>query len=165
MGFTAKALLAAGLLCGFVVVPVQAGDYCRCEAEFEHFYDRRQLLESGRILETGNHDHYVNDDGYYVVDGIVVLPNDCDQCSAYAGVRTRTATVDHFMSIFGNHRDLLDKNDADDNQAIRKYENEKGGATEGDEEKVAVLRNLKGSSKSYYFYGGTGKGKGKGKVR
>ena len=169
MVFAAKALLAAGLLSGFAVVAVRAGDYCRCEADFERFYDRRRLLEGGRILATVNPDYYVNDDGYYVVDGITVLPNDSDQCSAHGGVTTRTANIALFFSSFGNHRGLLDKAYADDDQIIRKDEIEKV-ETDDEEHAVAAMRNLKGGSKSgskknYYYYGGKGKGKGKGKVR
>ena len=166
---SAKALLCAGLLSGFAVVAVRAGHYCRCAAEFERFYDRRWLLESGRLLATVNHDFYVNGDGYYVVDGITVLPDDSDKCSANP---SRAANI--FLSRLGNHRELFDKNDADDvhNQAINKDENEKEGETEVEDEVVALRRNLNGnrngSYKSYYYYlygrNGTRKGKKKGKV-
>jgi hypothetical protein len=99
-----------------------------------------------------------------------VLPNDSDECSAYAGVTTSTANIGYFMSRFGNHRELLDNDDANDDQVMKKDENENEEAeTEDEEEVVAVSRDLKGSKggsyKSYYYYGGKGKGKGKGKVR
>lgn len=170
----AKALLAAGLLSGFAVVAVRPGRFCRCEAEFERFYDRRRLLESGRILATVKHGFYVNDAGYYVVDGITVLPDDRDECSANPGATTRTANIDYFMSRFGNHRELLDKIDADERQAINKDENEKEGEAAVEEE--AVRRNLTvngnrngGSYERYYYYlygrNGKRKGRKKGKVR
>jgi hypothetical protein len=74
MIFAARVVLAAALLSIFAVATVH-DDYCRCEAEFERFYDRRHL---GETVSS-----YVNEDGYFVVDGIIVLPSDSDECRTH----------------------------------------------------------------------------------
>ena len=161
---TRSAVLATFVLSSFAVVVVSAGDYCRCEAEFERFYDDRRLQEQNRILETGQHSSYTNDDGYYVVDGIVVLPKDSDECSAFPDVATRAANIEYFMSRFGKHRDLWDEEDADDDEDF--YDEDE--IEDEMETEAKFERNLKGSSKGSkggkgesgsYYYGGKGKGK------
>jgi len=50
-------------------------DLCRCEASYEHFYSRR--------LDYYHYDYkntYMDDDGYYIVDGVRVLPSYDEAC-------------------------------------------------------------------------------------
>jgi len=162
-----RTVLAAVLLASAAVV--QAQELCRCEAEFEMFYDRRRLLKGPAVLNAPPHgsrelsyrydDSYVNDDGYYVVNGVVVLPSDSDFCIDQP-VRPHSASIENFMALFGGRRDLMEEaGDYDDDEEDEDMEEEM--------EAGEVHRNLKGSSSSKskggggdYYYG-----KGKGKVR
>ena len=61
-------------------------ELCRCTAKFEHFYDnRRTLLRDDRSLSFRNYvydysDYYIDDDGYYIVEGVRVLRDDDPAC-------------------------------------------------------------------------------------
>lgn len=108
--------------------------------------NRRRQLVSIRI-----NDSYVNDDGYYVVNGIVVLPGDSDYCRPQ-----RSKSIEHFMALFGgDRRDLMVEAPTDD------YNDEGEDAEEEERDVEEAHRNLKGSSSSsdYGYYYGWGKGK------
>ena len=173
-------MLVAVFFGKLVLLQAAGGDYyCRCETEFERFYDRRRRwLKGGRGGATVQHDDitsHVNDDGNYVVNGIVVLPSDSKECVTRAGMATGTARMDYFMYRFGHHRELLDKQDADQDQESMKGPNDiKEEQTKNEERTMKLRRNLKGSSTDSlggkggrgpynidYYYGGGGKGKGK----
>ena len=176
MIFAGRALLVAVFFGKLVLLQAVGGDYyCRCEAEFERFYDRRRRwLKGGGGGATVHHadiTSHVNDDGNYVVNGIVVLPSDSKECVSRAGTATGTATMDYFMYRFGHHRELLEGEDVDQDQESMKGPND---IKEEQTKDMELRRNLKGSStdslggkggrgpyNSDYYYGGGGKGKGK----
>ena len=78
----------------------QDTELCRCTAKFEHFYDRRSLMqqqqrqqkEGDRSLVFSNnaYDYYIDDDGYYIVEGVRVLPDDDPACDGSADDEQRT---------------------------------------------------------------------------
>lgn len=102
---------------------------CRCTAKFERFYDRRSLMQKQR-QEEGDHsltfriypydykDYYVDVDGYYVVEGLRVLPDDdpaCDNGSTYDNERTESDTAPApykrdgiLATVFGPGRSLFE---------------------------------------------------------
>lgn len=148
-------------------------DLCRCAAEFEHFYDRRSLsqqspreLEAERSLQFSNNaydydDYYVDDNGYYIIEGVRVLHDDDPACdgSATTAPHKRNGIL---ARVFGQGRSLLEQ------------ENEKYSEEQEEEEGVPQLRTLMGmmsgggmmsSSDSgyddYYNYGDDGYSKGK----
>jgi len=112
--------VASALVCHLGAF-VHAQEYCRCEAEFERFYGRRRLLggPTTRLVDisvTNSYHHYnyedafVNDQGYYVVENVIVLPGSNEKCDARpAGDHY---DVDNFMNIFGGDRRGLEGHDA-----------------------------------------------------
>ena len=146
-------------------------DLCRCTADYEHFYDRRSLLqqspsrevEGDRALLFSNYDnYYVDDDGYYVIDGVKVLPDDdpaCDDSADDAAPYKRDGIL---ARVFGQGRSLFDQ------------EEEQYDEDQEKEEDIPQLRTLMGmmsgsgmmsSSDSghddYYNYYDDGYSKGK----
>jgi len=154
----------AAVLVASSLSAVMGKDLCRCEAEFEQLYGRRRLMEGPKRVLAGksypyDYDNsYVNDEGYYVVDGVVVLPDDSPYCS-------HTTHNDYQKSLYkmmGGHRDLLEEEDEEEEVEDAPRELRGGGSK---------------SSKGDYYYGGGGGSKsskgdygdyyygGKGKVR
>ena len=100
------------LLLGFVNLLVSAAfvvaedtKLCRCEAFYEHLYSRRLAYYQYDYSRTHINDD--DDDGYYIIDGIRVLPSYDEAC------------VKHF----GNHRSLeevaTDDTDVEPMRALR----------------------------------------------
>lgn len=110
-------------------------ELCRCTAKFEHFYDRRSLIqqqseEEDRSLAFRNYaydykDYYIDDDGYYVVEGVRVLPDDDPACDGSADDEKRTESDtkpykrDGILArVFGQGRSLF-KDDEEDEEDMK----------------------------------------------
>lgn len=169
-----RIVLAAAVL-GGCIYSVHARELCRCEATFEKFYDRRNLRHSSAYLPYAYDGAYMNEQGYYVVEGIIVLPDDSEYCNAHS-VRVRK-----WMALYGDgHRDLLEGT-ADVAEEALETEQErgtrnlngkggrkgsksskrgKGGSKSSKKRQKGGKGGTKSSSKSqgYYYYGGKGKG-------
>ena len=108
---------------------------CRCETEDDTFYDRRFNRRLGHRSSHANADDqrrnlnydyyqpYLDEDGYYVLEGVRILPSTdalCDGSDSDAGERDRTygstsSSIEGFFNIFnGNRRYLNQENDIDD---------------------------------------------------
>ena len=157
---------------------------CRCTAKFEHFYDRRSLMQQQRLpvlpvdgdrsLSFRNYaydysDYYIDDDGYYVVEGVRVLPDDDPACDGSADDEeragsdtTRPYKRDGILArVFGQGRSLLNI-DYDD-------EEEEDGMVEDRPLQLRTLMGMMGGSggmmsssssdpsDDYYNYYGKGK--------
>jgi hypothetical protein len=84
----------------------QYTERCRCIAKFENFYNRRRLLSQQQQQRTHNDErdlalkivaydytnYYIDRDGYYVVEGVTVLPSDDPLCNGNY-YRTKTASA------------------------------------------------------------------------
>ena len=156
------------LLASFHVVNATQYRYCRCEAEFESLYDRRQLRQGSTqrdLTYVSGHpydydDAYINDHGYWVVERVVVLPGDSEYCDTPRSV------------FYYGHRDLVE-NDLEDkeemehqNLRVLKGKGAKGskgskGSKSSKSSKSSKgsksSKSSKGSSKGYFYYGGKGK--------
>lgn len=91
-----------------VVVEAQSPtSVCRCEAKFEYLYqDRRLLADESRDLTDGGYaydygDAYFDTEGYYVVEGVRVLPKTDPAC------RESALAVSGFRGIFDHNRNLI----------------------------------------------------------
>ena len=90
--------------------PTPRVDLCRCEAKFEYFYsDRRLQSEADRELSYGlgydYGDTYVDSDGFYIVEGVRVLPDSNPACSATKAVAP--GNIGGYGGIFDhNNREL-----------------------------------------------------------
>jgi hypothetical protein len=152
-------------------------DLCRCTAKFEHFYDRRSLLqqsprevEEDRSLLFSNdaYDYdvyYVDDNGYYVIDGVRVLPDDdpaCDGSEDDAATAAPHKRDGILARVFGQGRSLVEP------EEVHNMEEEEDG------QDIPQLRTLMGMMSSggmmsssdsgyddYYNYGDDGYSKGK----
>ena len=167
MRFTTSAVTLI-LLNAVVSTFGQATEQCRCAASFEHFYDRRSLSQQQQQAEEGDRSlafsnyaynykgYYVDDEGYYVVEGVRVLPNDNPACDGVADDENRVSAQGSdttpfkregiLAKVFGSGRSLSsDEQDVEDKV----------------EEKPSQLRSLMGMMSSYY-YGDDGYSKGKG---
>jgi hypothetical protein len=161
-------------------------ELCRCTAKFEHFYSHRSLMQQqqelpedgDRALSFSNYaydykDYYIDEEGYYIVEGVRVLPDDDPACLESADdeedeerVRSDTAPAsapattpykrDGILArVFGHGRSLMEIDEEEDM----------------DEDRSLLLRTLmgkmggkggKGYDDDYYSYGSD---YGKGKVR
>ena len=121
-------------------------ELCRCTAKFEHFYDdRRRALREQQdrtlLFQTKAYDYsdyYIDDDGYYIVEGVRVLPDDDPACS---GNTNRSFSSQLYAKIFGNGRNLGEE---DEDELI------------ADEEPHRALMGMMSSygySDDYYSYG------------
>ena len=110
---------------------------CRCEASFERLYDRRHrhLLEGfDRGLKNSASDSfpydygtaYINDEGYFVIDGVVVLPDDNELCQAF----DHDNRVKAWMTLFGEHRNL--KEDSNKQQQHSSSDTKSSGTVVGE---------------------------------
>ena len=149
---------------------------CRCEASFERLYDRRRrhLLEgfdrglTNSASDSFPYDYgtaYINDEGYFVIDGVVVLPDDNELCQ----------TLDHdnrvkaWMTLFGERRNLKEdsnkqQQEQQQSRALRgKLRNGPQGKGQGKNGMMsgAIRNDPSEFSRQYYFYG-QGKAYGKG---
>jgi hypothetical protein len=153
----------------------QDTELCRCTAKFEHFYDRRSLIqqpqeEGDRSLTFSNYaydykDYYIDDEGYYVVEGVRVLPDDDPACDGSADdEKTTPYKRDGILArVFGQGRSLFEHDEDEEDM---------------EEELPQQLRTLMGMmgmmggsgkasssssdpSDDYYNYGDGGYGKGK----
>jgi hypothetical protein len=161
--YSVAALSLLVLLATILTVESAQPKLCRCEASFESLYDRRHRdlllgLDRGLKLSTQNgfpYDYgtaYTIDGGFFVIDGVIVLPENSKVCQALDQV------------TFGGRRSLLVENLKEDcsqhhSHALR------GKLQIGQQE--GKERGLKGrmlgavDSQGYYSYGG-GKADGKG---
>jgi hypothetical protein len=162
-----------------------APDSCRCTADFEHFYARRALqeqpqsqLDEERSLLFKNHGYdykgyYIDDDGYYVVEGVKVLPDDDPACNGSKDIRSgakadKAAAKPYkrdgiLARVFGHGRSLLSDNEIDEDE-----EHEETVDVDEEEDVETQQRALMGmmSSKGYYQYSYDDDGYyGNGKVR
>lgn len=144
---------------------------CRCEASFERFYDRRHRLLEGferglKLSAVRNFPYdydsaYTNDEGYFVIDGVIVLPDDSERCQD----SNHDNRVKAWMTSFGDHRNLAERN-------LNEYSNKQWqsralrGKGPGNNGKMSgtVRNDPNDYSQRYYFYGG-GKANGKGVER
>lgn len=118
-----------------------AAKKCRCEAKYEDFYDRRRGLTSGdnSHRDLGGQDSYQyggayeDDEGYYVVDGVRVLPKSDSACD----------TRGH-QNYFDNNRALSEISSSEINE-----EDEEEESTN---ETVLHQRTLKGMGMGHYSY-------------
>lgn len=79
---------------------------CRCQAEFEHFYDRRlqQLDESTSATVTYRYGEvHIDHEGYYHVDGIKVL--DCRATAKRSTDVEHNSVVKSLPDLFNRDRD------------------------------------------------------------
>jgi hypothetical protein len=143
-------LIAPTLLCSLLLVSVVTADerhnderglhvvLCRCEKKKENLYNRRLrgFDENHRNLET-----FQDSQGYYIVDGIRVLPLDDEDC---VGENKRKS------NIF-DHRQLWSLQDETDEQEMELDEGVAGG--EGTEEvgKVSIESNVERELKRVCF--------------
>jgi len=154
--FLSRILLVA-VLGNFYVVKAHQYQQCRCEAEFERLYDRRQLRGGSNRRDLAyvagqpyNYDGaYTNDQGYYVVEGVVVLPHDSKYCDD--GPVSVFDKRNPWMASYGGHRNLLE-NDLEDEGDMEHHDPRilKGGS-----KRSKAGRN--GGKKYLYYYGGKGK--------
>jgi hypothetical protein len=145
---TVVLMLLLGVVSVLPTVVAQSTTLCRCAAQFEHFYDRRALREQqerhlpflhGAYNYTG---YYVDDNGYYIVEGVRVLPDDDPAC---IDDNRRSYSSSLFHKIFGN-RNL-------EGESIEEKE---------DEEPQRALMGMMGMMSSYGYsddYYSYGKGK------
>lgn len=143
---------------------VKAHQYCRCEAEFERLYDRRQLRggSNGRDLayvagQPYKYDGaYTNDQGYYVVEGVVVLPNDSEYCDD--GPVSVFDARHPWMASYGGHRNLLAE-DLEDEEDMEHQDTRvlKGGSKSSKGSKGGRKSSKWGRKEYFYYYGGKGK--------
>ena len=147
----------------------QVTEQCRCAASFEHFYDRRSLSQQQQQAEEGDRSlafsnyaynykgYYVDDEGYYIVEGVRVLPDDDPACDGIADDENRVSAQGSdttpfkregiLAKVFGSGRSLsLDEQDVEEDKV---------------EEQPSQLRSLMGMMSSYY-YGDDGYSGGKG---
>jgi hypothetical protein len=150
---TVVSLLFLGVAAFFPTALAQSTELCRCAAKFEHLYDRRVLREHQERNLPFYHraynytGYYVDDDGYYIVEGVRVLPDDDPACVDDTA-QQRSYPSRLFFQIFGN-RNLEEETDA---SFVEEEE---------DEEPHRALMGMMSSygySDDYYTYG-------KGKVR
>jgi hypothetical protein len=161
-------------------------EFCRCTAKFEHFYDRRNLFslkpQEGRTLLFENYaydytDYYVDDDGYYVIEGVRVLPDDDPACSdddddAYLDTDSVNDVVANdevpahqkrtgiFAHVFGAGRTLYGVESEDEYEAnIENDESESQQRT-----LMGMMGGMMSSSGKYDYYYNDDGGYGKGKV-
>jgi hypothetical protein len=130
LGTMVSALVSSSLIAllavGTATTKAQT-DLCRCTANFEHFYDRRRNLRDdhveGRTLAFKNYvydysDYYIDDDGYYIVEGVRVLPDEDPACIEDDNDKSTTKRV--FARIFGKrnlvHALELDETNQDENR-------------------------------------------------
>lgn len=158
----------------FLVAGASAQSMCRCEAEFENFYDRRRLREVlPRVLHSTPYDYsdaYVDEDGYSIVEGVRVLPsNECTilghsmekrwigniMRTSRGGTSSTTDALSGWRSIFGRGgRSLADEEEREN--VDKEAEDEAPSPTDryydfkNDIKVVARVRQLKGSSKGDY---------------
>ena len=105
--FAALALVALGNL--FVVACAQE-TLCRCEASFENLYDprHRHLLQEfhrGLPRDGVPYDYgtaYTIDEGYFVIGGVIVLPDGSNICQSL----DHDNRVEARMESFGGRRNL-----------------------------------------------------------
>ena len=140
---------------------------CRCEASFESLYDRshRDLLldfDRGLKLSTQNgfpYDYgtaYTIDGGFFVIDGVIVLPENSQVCQALD------------QGTFGGRRSLVVKNLVEDSNqqhshALRgKLQIGPQGKERGSKGMMlgAVGNDHRDSSQGYYSDGGSADEKG-----
>ena len=136
---------------------VCAQEICRCEAEFERFYGKRRLRESptSRFLHSYHYNYqnaYINNQGYYVVEDVVILPRESNHCAKEAEgqpLYSQDVAVNNFKNIFGSGRRHLADQTAEyfgneiDSRAAREVR--------------GTQRGKRSSSKDYYYdYGGEG---------
>jgi hypothetical protein len=155
-----------------------APELCRCTAKFEHFYNRRNLLsiqqQEDRTLLFENYaydytGYYIDDNGYYVVEGVRVLPNDDPACSGGDDDYLRTDSANDAVAydeatsppnqrtgilakVFGTGRSLFDVYSGEENE-------ESSNQDEFEPEQrtlMGMMGGMMSSSDEYY---------GKGKVR
>ena len=149
------------ILCMLLVGVVDADDdghNCRCEAEFERFYGGRRLLEgpTSRLLHSFSHHYdyqsaYVNDDGYYVVENIVVLPRNSKHCLTNDSGQSSIVAVQNFMNMFGGGgRHLVE-------EAARGTEHKERPRSTSELRGTQRGKRSSSSKQHYYFYGGKGK--------
>ena len=189
---TPLAVAALFVLNAAVSIVAQGVDLCRCTAKFEHFYDRRSLIqqppseneEEDRSLAFSNYaydykNYYIDDAGYYVVEGVRVLPDDDPACDDSADDEVRTtsssassdttpATTPYkrdgiLARVFGQGRSLYEP-DEEDEQDLSQAQQLRtlmgmmsGGSGKGSS-------SSDGGSDDYYNYGGDAE-YSKGKVR
>ena len=161
----------------FLVAGASAQSMCRCEAEFENFYDRRRRLRevSPRDLRSTPYDYsdaYVDEDGYSIVEGVRVLPSNECAIMGYAEKRwsgiigrtsgggTSSSTTDAlsgWLNMFGGggrnlafeeERENVDNEDDDENAASSPAD--QYFDFRNGVKGATRLRKLKGSSKGYY---------------
>jgi len=85
-------LCFVNLLLPAAIVAVRDTNLCRCEAPYEHLYARRLAYYQNDYSRT-----HIDDDGYYIIDGVRVLPTYDDAC----------------VGRFGNRRALEERDDED----------------------------------------------------
>jgi hypothetical protein len=106
VGTMVSALLSVSLFALIAIGTATAQgttDLCRCTAYFEHFYDRRRR-HNRNSRDLNNYvydysDYYIDNDGYYIVEGVRVLPDDDPACMEADDDVSTTQRV--FARIFG----------------------------------------------------------------
>lgn len=168
MRFTASATTLI-LLNAAVSTFGQDTEQCRCVASFEHFYDRRSLSqqqpeEGDRSLAFSNYaydykDYFVDDEGYYVVEGVRVLPDDDPACDGTADDENRVSTPGSDTTPF--KREGILANVFGSGRSLSSHEREM--KEDEVEEQLPQLRSLMGMMSSYYYGGDGGKSGNSGK--
>jgi hypothetical protein len=150
---TMVSTLVSGSLVAFLAIGTAAAqgttDLCRCTANFEHFYDRRRR-HNRNVRDLKNYvydysDYYMDDDGYYIVEGVRVLPDDDPACMEEADDDVST-TKRVFARIFGP-RNLVHKLELDETNL---YENR--------EQQRTLMGMMSRYNDDYYFNDNEGKG-------
>jgi hypothetical protein len=173
------AATALVLLIAVFTTAAQDIELCRCTAKFEHFYDQRLLIqqqlheEGDRSLDAyDNKDYYINDDGYYVVEGVRVLPDDDPVCvdsaddEARVGSDTTPAPAPYkrdgiLAKVFGQGRSLLESDEDYDKDADRPLQLRTLMGMMGRKRMMGGKRMMSSSSHDDYYTDGMDNSKGK----
>jgi hypothetical protein len=143
-------LIATTLLCSLLLATIVTADerqnderglqvvLCRCEKRKEKLYNRRRLRggdEKHRNLET-----FQDSQGYYIVDGIRVLPRDDADCK---GAKKRKNS-----NIFDNRQLRSIEDETDEQETQLDEEVTEGKAEDGEGLEPDTQRELKKVSSS-----------------